>query len=100
MQARFTTTAIIIFWCAACATVQKAPTDPRLVQAQQAFEEGRNLKEAGRYAAAVPLAERALNLREAVLTGAHPKVADCLGLLGEIYFMRADYARAEPLLER
>jgi CHAT domain-containing protein len=78
--------------------VQKAPTDPRLEEAQQAFDEGRSLKEAGRYAAAVPLAERALQLRETVLAGAHPKVADCLGLLGEIHLMRADPARAKPLL--
>jgi CHAT domain-containing protein len=80
--------------------VQKAPTDPRLEEAQQAFDEGRSLKEAGRYAAAVPLAERALTLRETALTGAHSKVADCLSLLGEIYLMRADHARAEPLLAR
>jgi len=100
MQRRPTATALFILWCAACATVKQVPTDPRLVEAQQAFDEGRRLKEEGRYAAAVPLAERALELRGAVLSGAHQKVADCLALLGEIYFMRADPARAEPLLAR
>ncbi len=100
MQRRLTTTALIILWCAACATVVKAPTEARLVEAQKAFDEGLELKKAGKYAEAVPLLERALELRESVLSGMHPQVAQCLSLLGDTHSDLADYARAEPLLTR
>ncbi|HYH99613.1 CHAT domain-containing tetratricopeptide repeat protein, partial [Hyalangium sp.] len=71
-----------------------------MVEAQKAFDEGQRLKETGQYAQAIPLVERALALREIVLTRTDPKVVDCLGLLGEIHLLLADYARAEPLLAR
>jgi CHAT domain-containing protein len=86
--------------CTACATVEKVPTDPRLMEAQYALEEGKRLSDAGQYAAAVPLVERALELRQTVLSDRHPRVADCVGMLGRLHFTRADYARAEPLLAR
>ncbi|HEX8706535.1 MAG TPA: tetratricopeptide repeat protein, partial [Myxococcaceae bacterium] len=92
--------AVLMLACAACATVERAPAEPRLLEAQQAFDEGRRLKEAGHYAAAVPLIERALSLRETVLPKTHPKVADCLGILGRLHLTRVDPARAEPLLTR
>src|SRR5688572_21307436 len=91
---------LIILCCAACATVEKAPTDPRLAEAQKAFDEGKRLQKAGQYAEAIPLIERARELREAALSGTHPMVADCLDLLGEVHSMMGDYARAEPLHTR
>jgi CHAT domain-containing protein/Tfp pilus assembly protein PilF len=92
--------ALIALGCSACATVKKASTDAQLVEAQQAFDEGSRLKEAGQYAEAVPLVERALELREAVLGSAHLEVASCLELLGVIHRRQGLYAPAEQFLQR
>ncbi|WP_240360439.1 CHAT domain-containing tetratricopeptide repeat protein [Pyxidicoccus caerfyrddinensis] len=91
---------LLVLWCVACATVEQAPTDPRVVEAEQAFDEARRLSAAGQYAQALPLAERALKLREAVLPKTDPLVAQYLHALGNILVELADYARAEPLLVR
>jgi CHAT domain-containing protein len=70
------------------------------VEAQRAFEEGKRLKDAGKYPAAEAVVEHAQELRESVLPETHPKIVDCLDLLGEIHLLKIDYAHAEPLLER
>jgi CHAT domain-containing protein/Tfp pilus assembly protein PilF len=100
MQRVLGTAALIALCCAACATVQNAPLDPRLVEAQKAFDEGQRLKDEGQYAEAVPLVERALELRKAVLGEAHPEVARCLNLLGIVHAIQEDFTRARPLLQR
>jgi len=74
--------------------------DPRLPQAQAEFEAAANLKAAGRYADAIPKAERALSLRESALGATHVEVARCLGLLGELHRLKGGYAHAEQLLLR
>ena len=93
-------TALLVLCCAAYATVEKAPTDARLLEARKAFEEGKKLKEGGQYAEAVLLVERSLELRETVRGEAHPEVASCLDLLGVVHRLQGDHARAEPLLQR
>ena len=100
MHPKVITTVLIVLWCAACATVTQAPTDPRLAEAQRVFDEGKRLNDAGNHAEALQLVERALELRQAVLLGTHPLVAHCLHLLGSIHLDMADYARAEPLMTR
>jgi CHAT domain-containing protein/Tfp pilus assembly protein PilF len=91
---------VLSAWCAACATVTKAPTDTRLEEAQEALEEARRQTKAGEYAEAGALAQRALELREAILGRAHPEVADCLELLSSIHLSQGGHERAEPLLLR
>ncbi|HEX8699212.1 MAG TPA: tetratricopeptide repeat protein, partial [Myxococcaceae bacterium] len=76
------------------------PTDARLAEAQQAFEDGQRLKESGRSGEALPLAERALELREAVYGRTHPEVAACLELLGSVLTLQGEHSRAETLLHR
>lgn len=100
MKQVLATAALIALSLVVCAAGAPAPTDRRLVEAQKAFEEGERLKEAGQYAEAAARAEHALKLREAVLPRVHPQVADCLGLLAEIYRYQSDFERAEPLYER
>ncbi|ATB36127.1 hypothetical protein CYFUS_001541 [Cystobacter fuscus] len=56
--------------------------------------------EAERYAEVVPLAERALELREAALGETHLEVARCLNLLGDALQAQGRYTRAEPILQR
>ncbi len=99
MQKGATAFALILLGCVACATVEHAPTDSRLVEAQKLFEEGQKLMDAGKYAEALPRVERALELREPLLGRTHLGVASCLNLLGELHLLQGSYARAEPLFQ-
>lgn len=54
----------------------------------------------GRYAEAVPLAQRALALYEMVLGPGHPDVGTALNNLAEVYRLQGRYADAEPLYKR
>jgi CHAT domain-containing protein/lipopolysaccharide biosynthesis regulator YciM len=92
--------ALIALCWAGCVTVEKAPTDSRLIEAQKVFDEGGRLQAAGQFAKAIPLIERALELREAVLQDSHPEVANCLLLLGMAHQGAGDLARAESLYGR
>ncbi len=53
-----------------------------------------------RYAAAEPLLQRALDIREQALGPAHPDTALSLNNLAMLPFHRGNYAEAEPLLRR
>src|SRR5688500_17502919 len=74
-----------------------AGTDPRLVEAQAILDEAKELNEAGKYADALAAAERALAIREALLGGMHPQVAECLSFAGSVAVEAGEYKRAEPL---
>ncbi|HEY8206187.1 MAG TPA: CHAT domain-containing tetratricopeptide repeat protein [Myxococcaceae bacterium] len=93
-------TVVVILCGAADAGIQDAGMDAQLVEAQAAFDEAQKFLDAGQYAAAMPLGERAIALREAVLGGMHPDVANSLRLVGELCILRADFTRAELLLQR
>ncbi|HEU4411142.1 MAG TPA: tetratricopeptide repeat protein [Polyangiaceae bacterium] len=68
-----------------------------LAEAQRLNEEAKRLQGEGAYARAVPLAERALALRERVLGPNHPDVANSLHILAELYRAQGAYTKAEPL---
>jgi CHAT domain-containing protein len=90
---------LAVLCCATGAAAEEARADTRLDEAQSALEAGAKLKDAGQYTQAVPLVERALALREAVLGATHPGVASCLNALGDLHWWQGKYARAEPLLQ-
>ena len=100
MQRAVTAIALILLGCAACATVEQVPSDSRVVEAQELLEEGQRLKEAGKYAAAVPLLERELGRRESIHGRTHLEVARCLNPLGYVHRRLGNHTRAELLLER
>jgi tetratricopeptide (TPR) repeat protein len=100
MQRIFAVAALLFLCCAASATVAKVPTDARLLEAQQAFDEGVRLHNARQYAEAIPLFERALALQEAVFGEMHLEVARCLNKLGTAHHLQGNYSRAEPLVQR
>ena len=79
---------------------QSADTSAGVEEARRLNTESEKLFDAGRYKEAVPLAERALVLREKALGVDHPEVASTLNLLGKLYKKRADFARAEQALQR
>src|SRR5262249_12163391 len=91
--------AVLFLCCAAAGDAGVEPSDPRLLEAQSSLDEAKKLQNEGKYAEALPKAEQALALREAVLGGTHPEVAVSLNLLGELYVQRVEHAQAEPLLQ-
>lgn len=82
------------------AAVQEEKSAARLREAQRAYEAAVRHLQAGRYARAIKRGEHALALRRAVQGETHPEVAPCLNLLGSLYYLQGNYARAEPLLRR
>lgn len=64
------------------------------------YEQSRQLRQAGKYAEALPLAEQALKRWEKLLGPESPLVADSLNNLAEIYRAIGKYDLAEPLLVR
>jgi tetratricopeptide (TPR) repeat protein len=66
-------------------------------EAMRLDAQARRLYGAKEYAMAVPLAKRALAIREKALGPEHPTVALSLNILGHFYFAQGRYKEAEPL---
>jgi CHAT domain-containing protein/tetratricopeptide (TPR) repeat protein len=77
-----------------------SPLIAQLRGAEKLDEQITRLKEAGKYAEAIPLAKRELALYEKALGPDDPKVADALSNLAELYFNQRRYADAELLYKR
>ncbi|MFB2882394.1 tetratricopeptide repeat protein [Floridanema aerugineum] len=58
------------------------------------------LYQQGKYAEAIPLAQRSLAIREKALGSEHPDVALSLNNLAALYEQMGNYAQAEPLYQR
>ena len=71
-----------------------------LQEAERLTQQTEKLYAEGRYAEAVPAAERALAIRERALGPLHPLVAYSLNNLARAHEAKGDYARAEPLYRR
>ncbi len=71
-----------------------------LLEAKNLDNEARGLSRAGKYDLALPLAERALAIREKVLGTNHASTADSLNNLALLYENKSDYGKAEPLYLR
>ncbi|WP_437542202.1 tetratricopeptide repeat protein [Sorangium sp. So ce367] len=76
-----------------------APNGP-LEEAERLNRRVVELERAGRYDEAIPLARRALALREGTLGPEHPDVATSLDNLARLLYANGDYAAAEPLFRR
>jgi CHAT domain-containing protein/lipopolysaccharide biosynthesis regulator YciM len=92
--------AVAVLCCAASAAAREQPQEARLREARQAYGEAIALYKAGKYAEAMARGEHALELREALLGSSHPKVANCLDLLGRLHEHQGSADRAELLLQR
>jgi CHAT domain-containing protein/Tfp pilus assembly protein PilF len=93
-----------------CVAPQKAAGQEK---GTEATEQSADLKEAsdlnqqvvrlyteGKYEEAIPIAERALDIREKALGPVNPDVATSLYNLAQLYRAKGDYSQAEPLYKR
>jgi CHAT domain-containing protein/Tfp pilus assembly protein PilF len=71
--------------------------DRRLQEARKLSAESLRLYNAGRYDEALPLAERAVEIRRDELGPEHLDVAQSLGILAVIYRAKGETAEAEPI---
>ena len=69
-------------------------------EARQLNKRALELSSAGRYDAALPLAERVLALMEKARGPSHADVATAANNLAEVYRLKGEYSRAEPLFLR
>ncbi|AUX41105.1 hypothetical protein SOCE26_025100 [Sorangium cellulosum] len=76
------------------------PTADALKEAERLNRNVVALYDQGRFDAAIPLAQRALAIREKALGREHPQVATSLHDLAGLYLAKGDHARAEPLYLR
>src|SRR6266545_1902076 len=74
--------------------------DRDLAEADKLYNESIGLREKGQYGKAIPLAERALAIRQKTLGAEHPDTPTLLDNLANLYRDKGDYAQAEPLLRR
>ena len=71
-----------------------------LSEAERLSEKATQLYEQGQYQQAIPLAQRALAIREKALGSVHPDVAQSLNNLAVLYQAQGNYGAAEPLYQR
>src|SRR5215475_7057935 len=69
-------------------------TDRALHDARRQFEAALKLQRAGKYDEALPLVERALEIRERLLGAEHQDVAAAIVLQAEVYKHRSEYVKA------
>jgi CHAT domain-containing protein/tetratricopeptide (TPR) repeat protein len=75
-------------------------TDRALHDARKQFDEALNLRRAGKHDNALPLAERALEIRERLLSAEHPDVANSIRDIAVIHTITGAYAKAASLQQR
>jgi tetratricopeptide (TPR) repeat protein len=74
--------------------------DNDLAEAQRLIGQVSQYYAKGQYQQAIPLAQRALAIREKALGPEHPDTGTALNNLAELYRAAGDYANAEPLFQR
>jgi tetratricopeptide (TPR) repeat protein len=77
-----------------------AASTAELEEAGRLYAQGEALYRAGKYDAALPLAQRILAIREKALGPEHADVATTLNGLGVLYRAKGDLGRAEALYQR
>jgi CHAT domain-containing protein/Tfp pilus assembly protein PilF len=71
-----------------------------LEEAKRLFQQVGQLYQQGKYAEAIPLAERIIAIFEKALGTEHPEITTFLNLLAILHQQQSNYAQAEPLYQR
>jgi tetratricopeptide (TPR) repeat protein len=79
---------------------QSSSEAAELQEVEQLNQQGFQLYQQGQYEAAIPLAQRALEIRERLFGADHPDVATSLNNLAVLYHAQGRYSAAEPLYQR
>lgn len=79
---------------------QSPPEPPELKEASDLAESVAKLYDEKKFDEALPLAKRALQIREKLLPISDPRVSASLNYLGNIYLVKGDYRAAEQTFER
>ncbi|WAN69595.1 tetratricopeptide repeat protein [Moorena producens JHB] len=74
--------------------------ESKLAEASRLTQQVLELEQKGKYSEAIPLAERALGIRQQVLGEEHPSVATSLNDLAGLYSSQGRYQEAEPLYQQ
>ncbi|MBW4697476.1 MAG: CHAT domain-containing protein [Aphanocapsa lilacina HA4352-LM1] len=88
--------ALLLVSCPGALFAQAQPA----AEADRLSAQIRSLQAAGRFAEAIVLGRRRLELLEQTLGAEHPQVADSLNNLAVLHGVQGDYAEAEALFER
>jgi len=79
---------------------QTAPEAPELAEATELTKSVAKLFKEGKFDEALPLAKRALEIRERLLPPVDQRVSMSLGYLGDVYMAKRDYGNARKAFER
>ena len=79
---------------------EKASHEARIAEVANLQAQVRYLYQAGKYAEAIPVAQRALGLAELEYGLDHPQVGTSVNDLGALFHVQGRYTEAEPLLKR
>src|SRR5712691_9667985 len=98
----------VLSWCnvgvvllvALLITASAGAQEGSIQEAQELTKRVEQLYGQDRYDEAIPLAARALAIREKVLGPEHPDTAQSLNILALLYQTTGAYAKAEPLYRR
>jgi TonB family protein len=93
-------TTLIFLLFASLFISQTSPESPELAEATELTKSvGKSFKE-GKFDEALPLAKRALEIRERLLPRNDPRVANSLSYLGDVYMAKREYDNARKTFER
>lgn len=79
---------------------QSSPESPELTEATELTKSVAKLFKEGKFDEALPLAKRALEIRERLLPPTDQRVSLSLGYLGDVYMAKRDYDKARKTFER
>ncbi|MET0406688.1 MAG: tetratricopeptide repeat protein, partial [Cystobacter sp.] len=91
---------LAVLCCAASNAAGEEQPDPRLPEAQAAFDEAEKFLKAGKSEEAISQAEQSLKIRKTVLGDSHLEVAASLNQLSRLHRLRRDFNLAEPLAQQ
>jgi tetratricopeptide (TPR) repeat protein len=77
-----------------------AQADDPIAEAQQLGEICAKLRDTGKYDEAIDPCQRLLAIGEKALGSEHPTVALFLNILADVYYLKGDYGKVEPLYQR